>query len=438
MRSIRPPRFVLPEPGALLTTGRSIGELLSRPVSAFEATCRFEQEVRATTPTTFVTYNGVSFDDPLIQHTFYRHLHDPYLMLKGGNCRVDLLKLVQLAHALGLGDLVVPTTDNGKVTFKLDRIAPLNGFEEPGAHSAVVDARAVHHLARLIAERAPVLWERALGLWSRKDAVRNLVASADVVVQFSWDWRKGQSCRSFKALMPIGQGRSYAGDYVCLDLAIDPAEYVSLAPEELTAKITIGPKPRPICTVRLNGVPIVFNDDDPLVSGRVPVDASTLAERVQRIRRDTGLRERILEAVDLSRDSFEEPEHVEQQLYSGGFYSNSDKAALERFHQVAPEHKLQVVGTIRDARLTSLAERLIFEEWPAVLPLGTRDRIDAERQDRHFALTECPWMTVSFAIEAIEELLPDADDAGREILVEYQRYLVGTIAAGRCSSPKAA
>jgi hypothetical protein len=45
--------------------------------------------------------------------------------------------------------------------------------------------------------------------------------------------------------MPIGQGRSYAGDYVCLDLAIDPEEYVSLAPEELTAKITIGPKPRP-------------------------------------------------------------------------------------------------------------------------------------------------------------------------------------------------
>ena len=318
----RPPQFVLPEPGALLTTGRSISELLSRPVSAYEATCRFAQEVRAATPTCFVTYNGVSFDDPLIQHTFYRHLHDPYLMLKGGNCRVDLLKLVQLAHALGQGDLVVPTTDSGKVTFKLDRIAPLNGFEEPGAHSAVVDARAVHHLARLIATRAPVLWERALGLWSRKDAVRSLVAGADVVVQFSWDWRKRQGCPSFKALMPIGQGRSYAGDYVCLDLAIDPAEYVSLAPEELTAKITIGPKPRPICTVRLNGVPIVFNGDDPLVSGRVPVDAKTIAERVQRIRRDTGLRERVLEAVDLSRDSFEEPEHVEQQLYSGGFYSN--------------------------------------------------------------------------------------------------------------------
>ena len=62
-------------------------------------------------------------------------------------------------------------------------------------------------------------------------------------------------------------------------------------------------------------------------------------------------------------------------------------------------------------------------KWPAVLPLGTRERIDAERQDRHLALTECPWTTVSAALKEIEELLPDADDAGREILVEYQRYL---------------
>jgi hypothetical protein len=55
------------------------------------------------------------------------------------------------------------------------------------------------------------------------------------------------------------------------------------------------------------------------------------------------------------------------------------------------------------------------------LPLETRERIDAELQDRHLALTECSWTTVSAALEAIEELLPDAD--GREILVEYQKYL---------------
>ena len=91
---------------------------------------------------------------PLIQHCLYRHLHDPYLMMKGGNCRIDMLRMVQLAYSLGQGDLVVPISDTGKAIFKLDRIAPLNGFDEAGAHAALVDALVVHHLARLIAQRA--------------------------------------------------------------------------------------------------------------------------------------------------------------------------------------------------------------------------------------------------------------------------------------------
>ena len=153
--SCRPPRFVLPEPGALLTTRRSIGELQSRPLSVYNGTCQFAHKVRAVTPACFVGFNCLRFDHPLMQHCLYRNLIDPYVMVKGGNRRIDMMRLVQLAHALGLGGLVVPISDAGKTSFKLERIAPLNGFDEAGAHSALVDARAVHHLARLVAARAP-------------------------------------------------------------------------------------------------------------------------------------------------------------------------------------------------------------------------------------------------------------------------------------------
>ena len=419
--SCRPPSSVLPHPGALLTTKRKFSELMSRAESSYETISRFAQMVQAVTPTCFLTFNGVRFDDPLLQHTFYRHLHDPYVMMKG-NCRLDMLSVVQLAHALGQGDLVVPKSDDGKTSFKLDRIAPLNGFKEEGAHSALVDARAVLHLARLRAGRAPEVWARAVRLWSRKDAVGKLVDGAEVIVQFTWDWRKGgRPC--FKALHPIGPGRCYAGDIVCVDLGVDPADYTSLDPSELTSKITIGPKPRPICNVRLNGFPIVFNGDDPLVRNRVPVKAEVLAERARCFRRDTGLRDRILDAVDLSRDNFEEPEHPEQQLYSGGFYSDHDMIKMERFHLVVPEQKLDVVRTFADRRLQYLGERLIFEEWPAALPLEIRARLDAERRGRHLSFMECPWTTVATALEAIDDLLPDTDDEGRAILLEYQAYL---------------
>jgi exodeoxyribonuclease-1 len=418
----RPPRYVLPEPGALVTTQRSITDLLSRTVSAYEATCRFAVEVEAVTPTCFVSYNGLSFDDPLMQHTFYRHLHDPYLMLKGGNVRVDLLKIVRAAYALGQGDLSIPTSERGVPIFKLDRVAPLNGFRENGAHSATVDARALHHLAGLLAKRTPDIWARALRVWSRKDAVRNQLTAAEVFIQFDWNWRTGRP--SFKTLMPLAPGRGYAGDFVCLDLSLDPEVYAALSAEELTKQITIGTKPRPICTTRLNGVPVIFNIDDPLVRGRHSVDLCEIGKRARRLRADTGLRERILDAVDLHRDRFEEPEHAEQQLYSGGFISNHDMAVLDRFHQVAPESKMAIVDTLRDGRLKCLAERLIYEEWPEMLPIEVHRRINGEMRSRHLATGQAPWTTIASALEDIEKHLPDVDARGREILLEYRDYLM--------------
>ena len=119
----RPPKFVLPDPGALVATGRSITELNGRELSCYAATMAFVAEVQAVTPTCFVTYNGVSFDDPFIQHAFYKNLHDPYLMMKGGNRRLDMLNVVRAMNALGLGRLSIPTNHGGKPVFKLDQLA---------------------------------------------------------------------------------------------------------------------------------------------------------------------------------------------------------------------------------------------------------------------------------------------------------------------------
>ena len=283
---------MLPDPGALVATGRSITEPNGRKLSSYAATKAFAAEVRAATPTCFVTYNGVSFDDPLIQHTFYRNLHDPYLMMKGGNRRLDILNVVRVMHALGAGRLIIPAGAGGKSVFELDQLAPLNGFHESGAHSASVDTRALLHLTLLIREQTPDIWDHAIKVWSRKDAVRDLLISNEIVIHFEWNWRKAKPV--FKALMPIAPGRSYPGEFQCIDLAIDPSDYASLTPEELVQEITIGPKPRPICPVRLNGVPIVFTVDDPLVTGILPENVETLLSRARHLRADPSLRERIL------------------------------------------------------------------------------------------------------------------------------------------------
>ena len=100
---------------------------------------------------------------------------------------------------------------------------------------------------------------------------------------------------------------------------------------------------------------------------------------------------------------------------------------LERFHQVAPESKLEVVRSLKDMRLTSLAERLIYEEWPAALPSDVLQRIDGEVWRRHLATGDAPFTTFASAFGAIDKLLPDADERGREILLEYRDYLMSVM-----------
>jgi exodeoxyribonuclease I len=417
----RPPKFVLPDPGALVTTGRSISELHARDLSCYAATQKFAAEVRSVTPTCFVTYNGVSFDDPLIQHTLFRNLHDPYLMMKGGNRRLDLLNVMRLMHSLGLGSLVVPTNGSGKSVFKLDQLARLNGFRESGAHSAAVDTRALLHLTLLVREKSPAIWQRALSVWSRKDSVRDLLLGNEVVIQFEWNWQKAKPV--FKALMPISPGRSYAGEFLCLDLECEPSDYAALSPEEFVQEITIGPKPRPICPVRLNAVPIVFRVDDPLVAGVVPHSVETLLARVRRLQSDPSLRERILTAADLRRAEFSEPEHPEQQLYSGGFITDADMIALNRFHACTDLGRMGAVERILDKRLQYLAARLMYEEWPAELPSAAKLSMDAELNRRLHAGLNAPWTTFATAQRDIEKMLPDANAKGRANLVEYLDYI---------------
>ena len=417
----RPSCFVLPDPKALAVTGRSIGELMGRGCSTYEVTRRFADEVRNVAGGCFVTYNGIAFDDPMIEHTLYRNLHDPYCMKKAAS-RIDMLHVVHAVHVLAPGTLVVPNDVNGLPIFKLDVLGPSNGFNENGAHTACVDARATLHLVRRVAAQAPAIWHRAVHLWARKNAVRELLTSSDVVVLFEWNAKSRKP--HFKALVPVGPRRGYAGEFLCLDTAIDPSSYVSLPSSELADKITCGTVHRPVCPVRLNKMPIIFAIDDPLIAKHIPRNVMELVGRVRPLLSDIDFCDRMMKAADLRQDRFPESPHVEQQLYSGGFISDADAAKLAEFHRAEPRLKMDIVAYINDARLRKLATRVVYEEWPAALSAATREHLDVEVSARLHASDASPWTTFASAFRDIEKLMPTANEKSEAILREYRQYLV--------------
>src|SRR6185437_16734710 len=88
----------------------------------------------------------------------YKTLHQPYLTNTKGNCRTDSLRMIQAVARFAPNALTIPIDNCGKAIFKLDRLAPANGFDHGSAHDAISDVEATIHMCRIIAARVPEHW----------------------------------------------------------------------------------------------------------------------------------------------------------------------------------------------------------------------------------------------------------------------------------------
>ena len=157
MAYCQPAPDYLPDPESCLLTGILPQQCLDQgePEHAFAA--RIEREL-ARAGTIGVGYNSIRFDDEFTRFLFWRNLVDPYAREWRDGCgRWDLLDVVRAAWALRPDGIHWPTGDDGRPTFRLERLSAVNGLAHEAAHDALSDVRATIALARLVKARQPRL-----------------------------------------------------------------------------------------------------------------------------------------------------------------------------------------------------------------------------------------------------------------------------------------
>jgi exodeoxyribonuclease-1 len=127
----------------------------------------FTQEVSALierwSPAIWTGFNSIRFDEEILRQAFYQNLQpDIFATQFNGNTRFDLLTALYAVWHREPDLFEWPVDETGRVRFKLDLIAPLNGFAAHNAHDALGDVDATIHIARQIARRAPALWAELL------------------------------------------------------------------------------------------------------------------------------------------------------------------------------------------------------------------------------------------------------------------------------------
>jgi exodeoxyribonuclease-1 len=388
---------ILPAPRALLVTGVT-PHMLTDPSlpSSFEFMQTIADLIDRWGPACWTGFNSISFDEEMLRQALFQNLHpSPYLTQMNGNDRLDVMRLVYATWELAPDALVWPTDENGRHTFKLDRLAPANGFTHHDAHDALGDVEATIHVARLIRDRAPWVWAQALRNRS-KHQVNDLLET-------------GQPLRlveRFGAAPP----RSYIGAFAgrntsnpnavgFLDLKqIDPADLAMANDDELFEAVDGTPKL--VRTVTVNKVPNLFEIDLP---------DPTIADRAARLATMTDLQDRISIAMSARFADREAPVHVEEQIYTG-FYSSADQRLLERFQ--AAEHwedRLHILDAIQDERARQLGRRLIFLHQPDLLEPTMVTAMTAAMRQRWMSVEDdAPWMTFA----AVEQQLAEIEAEG--------------------------
>ncbi len=405
---------VIPSPQALAVTGVRPHQLVDPELpNLFEFAQELTALVSRWSPAIWTGFNSIRFDEEMLRQMFYQNLQPEIFATQfNGNTRFDIMTAVFAVFQRCPDLLNWPVDETGRVRFKLDRLAPENGFEGHNAHDALGDVEATIHIARLIAERAPDLWAQLL---ANRDK-GHVQAELDRFEPLELVGRFGGGPP--KAIMGClcGYAAKNANQAYFFDLdSVDPQELTAASDADLVA--TMEGEPRPLRSISINKVPVLL----------APVTVTNEQRRRARaLAMAPELRQRLIEAMT-TRDDAEtdaRPQHVEQQIFSG-FYGWRDKARLKEFLQADWPQRQEIVATFEDARLRQLGKRLVAFYAPHLLSGSERRRFFAWLKDRWYSSFEGhpPWMTIETAKKALDEMRAMATYGGQS-LSDMEQFIV--------------
>jgi exodeoxyribonuclease-1 len=135
----KPPADYLPEPEACLITGITPQKAMKDGLCEADFIRQIHAEF-ATPGTCVLGYNSIRFDDEVTRYTLYRNFYDPYAYAwQNGNSRWDILDMLRACYALRPQGIEWAFDDEGKPSFRLEKLTVANGVAHANAHDALSD-----------------------------------------------------------------------------------------------------------------------------------------------------------------------------------------------------------------------------------------------------------------------------------------------------------
>lgn len=357
--------WIVPSPQALLVTNTDVGKLTDKELpNFFDMMHLIREKLVSWGSAIYIGYNSIRFDEPFLQRAFWQTLNPPYLTVTNGNSRTDLLPIVRAIYHKYPECLSWPKDDNEVVSFKLDRLAPYNGFNQHNAHDALGDVEATLYIARLIKEGCPQLW-KIITSRTLKGDVSDILSHGKII--FFVEHFSGKDSSWFGQRIDQSLKSSYA--YVA---RLDYDWAMFFKGESLDEGIIKSTTPKIIRKFALNKSPLMFTVSEAQRLFQLSPSADEL-ERSSLVYSNQSFFEKVVDEVREFPIGNEKQE-LEQMIYQG-FPSREDESLLKKFSISNWHERVQLISLFEDAILRQLARRLVYISSSELLDNEDREKI---------------------------------------------------------------
>lgn len=419
--------WIIPSPGALLTTGFTPDDLKKSKNSHYQMMREVDEWVRSQyMPVIFSGYNTLGYDEGILAQNLYQNLRDPGLtqiknpVNRETNGRSDILTLVRAAYMYMPGALNLTELNGyGSPALSLGSVARQNGvsLSEEDAHDAMNDIRATLAVARVVQKAAPALWTHLTSLATRQ-GVEDFTAANDVFTHAYLAQGKTRAA----VVTDVSLAQNDRG--ILFNLAIDPAKYLAMSVDELAA--CLDPKKaknHPFRIINKAEQPILMPMDQSDIVIPASYDETVAAARAAALKADTGFAARLAEAFEKARPATPAPVDVNlpEKLIDlpvspaaraklndwlddfNKAQSWAESAALLGDFYTRLRDEVDQDPSLR--RFVKLAGRIVYENAPQELSEAKQ-----EKMKRYIAKrildpnTDVPYMTIAKARKELESI----------------------------------
>ena len=363
----------LPHPKACLITGITPDYAQKHGLPEAEFIRRIHEQF-SKAQTCVAGYNSIRFDDELSRQLLYRNFYDPYEReWKNGNSRWDIIDTVRLCHAVRPEGINWPRLDDGSPVFKLEALSKSNNLMHSDAHDALSDVRATIALARKVRTAQPKLFQYAFDLRSKHQVLGMLdLQTQKPVLHVSSVYPAKNACLAL--IMPLATHPQESNGIVIYDLSVDPSPWLEMTAEQLATKLFVshkdlpeGESRLPVSVLHTNRCPVIapMSVMDTEQKERAHIDWPTTRKHWELLRTSSHFTRELLAAFTMRAQMSESVSVTEQdpdeQLYSGGFFSDADKRLMLQLRGLSASElamqQEQLSAQFKDHRLSEMLFR---------------------------------------------------------------------------------